>query len=152
VAVVGRKELLATEVFVSDTPRTGRTALIDDVVTVFENDGEFVPMRGDDGAVRLYGKAALACIAMRRRGTTLSGEEHSEVFTLYEHEHKVEVELLGGMRLEGALMDSSPSTRSRAVDHLNRAGRFVRLWAAEEHYLINKGQIVQVGELVWTPE
>ncbi len=74
------------------------------------------------------------------------------MFTLYEHEHKVEVELLGGMRLEGALMDSSPSNRSRAVDHLNRAGRFVRLWAAEEHYLINKGQIIQVGELVWTPE
>jgi hypothetical protein len=60
--------------------------------------------------------------------------------------------LPGARRLEGMLMDSSPAGRSRAVDHLNRAGRFVRLWAAEEHYLINKGQIVHVGELVWTPE
>ncbi len=121
-AVIGVRELLAAEVFVSDTPRSGRTALIDDVVALFENDSEFVPMRSPEGVVRLYGKSALACIAMRRRMTSVAAtnEEHSEVFTLYDREHKVEVELVGGLRLEGVLMDSSPSTRSRAVDHLNR--------------------------------
>nr|HEX4314588.1 hypothetical protein [Kofleriaceae bacterium] len=154
VAVVGNTKLLATEVFLPDTPRSGRTALIDDVVSLFEGDGDFVPMRCEDGVVKLFGKGSLACVAMLRRvdRPQPAEVESSEVFTLYEHEHKVEVELLGGMKLEGMLMDSSPSSRSRAVDHLNRAGRFVRLWGAEEHFLVNKGQIVQVGELVWTPE
>ena len=42
------------------------------------------------------------------------------------NQHRVEMELVSGMRLEGSLMDSSPSNRSRAVDHLNRAGRFAK--------------------------
>ena len=152
VAVVGKRELVNAEVFIIDTPRSGRTALIDDIVALFEADGTFIPMRCETG-VRIYGKDALACVAVRRRPETIPDdeEEHSEVFTLYDHQHRVEVELIGGMKLEGMLMDSSPSNRSRAVDHLNRVGRFVRLWAADEHYLINKGQIVQVGEMVWTP-
>ena len=151
VAVVGKKELVNAEVFIVDTPRSGRTAVIDDVVALFEADGTFIPMKCETG-VRIYGKDSLACVAVRRRPEMIPDqEEASEVFTLYDHQHRVEVELIGGMRLEGMLMDSSPSNRSRAVDHLNRVGRFVRLWAADEHYLINKGQIVQVGEMVWTP-
>jgi hypothetical protein len=30
---------------------------------------------------------------------------------------------------------------------LNGTGQFVRLWTADEHYLINKAQILQVTEL-----
>lgn len=155
-ALVGRPELLDAHVFIADVPRSGRTQLIDDVVALFESDGAFVPLRCDTG-VRLYGKDALACVAVRRRTpTTLpeveGGDEQSEVFTLFDHQHRVELELLSGMRLEGSLMDSSPSNRSRAVDHLNRAGRFVRLWSAEEHYLVHKAQILQVTEMTWTPE
>ena len=152
VVVVGKQELLATEVFIPDTPRAGRTALIDDVVALLEDASDFVPMREADGSVKLFSKQALACIAVQRNTGAGADDDPSGVFTLYEHQQKVEVELLGGRRLEGMLMDSSPSGRSRAVDHLNRAGRFVRLWSAEEHYLINKGQIVHVGELAWTPE
>lgn len=157
VALVGRPELLSAQVFVSDVSRTGRTQLIDDVVGVFEGEGAFVPMRCESG-VRLYGKDALACVAMRRRSQTVPPVERdeienetSEVFTLFDHQHRVEMELVSGMRLEGSLMDSSPSNRSRAVDHLNRAGRFVRLWSAEEHYLVHKAQILQVTEMTWTP-
>lgn len=153
VALVGRPDLLAAQVFVSDVPRSGRTQLIDDVVQLFEGEGMFVPMRCESG-VRLYGKDALACVALRRQqpeAATGDDPEHSEVFTLFDHQHRVEMELVSGMRLEGSLMDSSPSNRSRAVDHLNRVGRFVRLWSAEEHYLVHKAQIVQVTEMTWMP-
>lgn len=152
VALVGHTEHLKADVFVVDSPRSGRTELIDDVVALFEGDGEFVPMRGDTG-VRLIGKSGMTYVSVRRRAATVEpSDEPSEVLTLFDHQHRVEVELVGGHRLEGSLLDSSPSSRSRAVDHLNRAGRFVRLWGAEEHFLINKGHIVQVGELEWTPE
>ncbi len=144
--------------FVAAVSRSGRTQLIDDVVALFEGEGAFVPMRCESG-VRLYGKETLACVAVRRRQAatgaappTETDDETSEVFTLFDHQHRVEMELVSGMRLEGSLMDSSPSNRSRAVDHLNRAGRFVRLWSAEEHYLVHKAQILQVTEMTWTPE
>lgn len=154
-ALVGRSELLAAQVFVADVVRGGRTQLIDDVVGLFEGEGAFVPMRVDSG-VKLFGKDAIAYVAVRRRAPAVVGgpedEETSEVFTLFDHQHRVEMELVSGIRLEGSLMDSSPSNRSRAVDHLNRAGRFVRLWSAEEHYLVHKTQILQVTEMTWVPE
>ena len=153
VALVGRPELLSAHVFVADVTRSGRSHLIDDVVALFEGDGMFVPLRCESG-VSLYGKDALAYVAVHRRQQepALDSDEASEVFTLFDHQHRVEMELVSGVRLEGSLMDSSPSNRSRAVDHLNRAGRFVRLWSAEEHYLVHKAQILQVTEMTWTPE
>ena len=33
------------------------------------------------------------------------------------------------------------------IDHLNRAGRFVRLWTQEEQFLFNRSQIVWVSEV-----
>ena len=33
------------------------------------------------------------------------------------------------------------------IDHLNGAGTFIRLWAPDDHYLVNKLQIVAVTEL-----
>ena len=45
------------------------------------------------------------------------------------------------------LLDSSPADRPRVVDHLNRPGAFLRLWTSEEHYLVNKTQILHVVEL-----
>src|ERR1700712_2384626 len=98
VAVVGQTKLLAAEVFIVERPRSGRTALIDDVVALFEAEGEFVPMRSDEGVVRLYGKSAIACVAVRRRMEKVPDvDEPSEVFTLYDHQHKVEVELINGL-------------------------------------------------------
>ena len=49
--------------------------------------------------------------------------------------------------LIGTLLDSSPVDRTRVMDHLNRAGRFLRLWATNEHFLINTAQVVAVTEL-----
>jgi len=52
-----------------------------------------------------------------------------------------------GTKLIGTMLDSSPADRPRVIDHLNRSGRFVRLWTTEEHYLINTTQVVAVTEL-----
>jgi hypothetical protein len=147
-AVVGA-EPAAAELFIADVPRLGRSQLLDDVATMLEGDSGFLPIRVA-GTVRLLGKHAMVWIAVKRhqpRPMDAWVEEPSEVITLYDRQYHVEVVLTAGTRLMGQLLDSSPADRPRAIDHLNRVGRFVRLWTQDEHFLINKAHIVQVTEV-----
>lgn len=141
----------AAELFVADVPRKGHSELLDAIAELLDADASFIPVRSD-GNVRLLGKHAIAWIAVDRTAASDDGDDDfaeipSEVITLYERQHRVAVELVAGGLLEGSLFDSSPSDRPRVADHLNRVGRFMRLWTANEHYLVNKTQIVQVTEL-----
>jgi hypothetical protein len=150
-ALVGR-DVAPAELCVADEPRPGRSALIDAVAELLDSATSFVPVRAHT-RVRLLGKHAVAWIAVARRdpeakpSTEFQTEEPSEVFTLYDRQHRVEIELVAGTRLLGTLLDSSPSDRPRVVDYLNGAAGFVRLWTPEEHILINKTQIISVTEL-----
>jgi hypothetical protein len=78
-------------------------------------------------------------------------DESAEELTLFDHQHFVEVELAHGAKLIGTLLDSAPADHSRVIDHLNRAGPFLRLWTTDQHYLISTAQVVAVTELgeVW---
>ena len=136
------------EVFVADVPRKGHSELLDAIAALLDADAGFIPVRSG-GSVRLLGKHAIAWIAVDRNADDDGDFEEipSEVITLYERQHHVAVELVAGGSLEGSMFDSSPSDRPRVADHLNGASRFVRLWTANEHYLVNKTQIVQVTEL-----
>jgi hypothetical protein len=155
VAIVGQG-IAQAELFVADIPRHGRSQLLEDVATLLDsNKLGFIPVRSA-GVVRLFTKDALAWVAVRRRdpdekpSTDFATEEPSEVFTLYDRQHRVEVELAAPCepsRLTGLLLDSSPADRPRVADHLNRTIQFLRLWTHDEHFLINKRQIVAVTEL-----
>lgn len=141
----------AAELFVADVPRRGRGQLLDDLAALLEAEAGFFPVRWSH-RVRLLGKHAVAWIAIPRRGaderpSTDFSPEPSEELTLYDREHRVEIELLGGTKLIGTMLDSLPADRTRVIDHLNRAGRFLRLWTPDEHYLINATQVVAVTEL-----
>jgi len=147
-SVVGA-EPMAAEVFVADVPRLGRSQLLDDLAAMLEGEAGFLPVRHAT-TVRLLGKHAMVWIAVKRhqpRPMDTWVEEPSEVIQLYDREYHVEVALTGGTRLLGQLLDSSPADRPRAIDHLNRVGRFVRLWTQDEHFLINKSHIVHVTEV-----
>lgn len=148
-ALVGSAPIDA-ELFISDVRRRGRSHLLDDIATQLGGEATFIPMRWA-GHVRLLAKHAIAWIAIRRRDpdqlpSTDFDNEPSEL-TLYDREHRVEIALVHGASLVGTLLDSSPADRPRVVDHLNRAGRFVRLWTSDEHFLINATQVVAVTEL-----
>jgi hypothetical protein len=148
-ALVGSQPV-AAEMFVADVRRRGRTHLFDDLATQLGAEAAFMPVRWD-GQVRLLSKHAVVWIAVRRNDpdhdpSTDFGDEPSEL-TLYDREHRVEVALAGGAALLGAMLDSSPADRPRVMDHLNRAGRFIRLWTSDEHYLIHTTQVVAVTEL-----
>ena len=141
---------IAAEMFVAEVAGRPRGPLLDDLAAVLDAEANFIPVRWSN-RVRLLGKPAIAWIAVRR------GEpddpmkagvvEDAEELTLFDQEHRVEIELVHGTKLIGTLLDSAPVDRTRVIDHLNRAGRFVRLWTTDEHFLINTMQVVAVTEL-----
>lgn len=152
-AVVGG-EVAPAELHVADAPRAGRSDLLDDLGALLDDDEPFVPVR-IAGHIRLIGKHAINWVAVKRRDQTRPipvgveswPEEPSLVTTLYDRMHHVELALVSGTKIIGQLMDSLPADRPRTIDHLNRAGRFLRLWTQEEHFLVNKAQIVWVSEV-----
>jgi hypothetical protein len=152
-AVVGG-EAAPAELHVADVPRVGRSQLLDDLGALLDDEPAFVPVR-IAGHIRLIGKHAIGWIAVKRRdetrpipvGVEMWPDEPSEVTTLYDRMHHVELALVGGTKIIGQLLDSLPADRPRTIDHLNRAGRFVRLWTQEEQFLVNRSQIVWVSEV-----
>ena len=140
------------EMFVADVARRGRGHLLDDLWAQLCSETGFIPVRWSN-RVRLLGKLAVSWVAVRRAdpddvpSSDFSGPEPSEELVLYDREHRVEIELIHGTKLIGTLLDSSPIDRTRVIDHLNRAGRFVRMWTTNEHFLINTTQVVAVTEL-----
>jgi hypothetical protein len=149
-ALAGR-EPGGAELFVADVARRGRSHLFDDISALLDAGTGFVPMRVG-GRVRLLAKHAIAWIAVRLHGAGEAPpaelpEELADAFTLYDRQHRVEIELAGGPGVTGLLLDSAPANRPRVVDHLNRPGAFLRVWTPDEHVLVNKHQIVSVTEL-----
>jgi hypothetical protein len=130
---------------------TSRTAVLDGVADIVDNEAKFFPFKWL-GDVRLLGKHAIVWIAVHRQelDSTDALDPPSEVTTLYDRQHHVEVQLMSGSKLTGTLLDSSPANHPRVVDHINGSGQFMRLWTADEHFLINKAQILQVTELAWS--
>jgi hypothetical protein len=148
-AIVGH-DVTGAELFVADVTRRGRGELIDDLADALDDATSFVPVRVG-GVVRLFAKQAIAWVAIARRDpdfrpSTDFPEEPSEVIMLYDRKHRVELELAHGARIHGTLLDSSPADRPRVIDHLNRSGRFVRVWTQTDHMLINHHQIIAVAE------
>jgi hypothetical protein len=138
------------ELFVADVRRRGRGHLLDDIATQLGGESTFIPMRWDN-QVRLLAKHSITWIAIRRRDPdempSRDFDNEPSELTLYDREHRVEIELAHGGKLIGTILDSSPADRPRVMDHLNRTGRFVRLWTSDEHFLINATQVVTVIEL-----
>ncbi len=151
-AIVGASPS-AVEMSVPDLPRRGRGQLLDDLSAQLDGETRFVPVR-TTSRVRLVAKHAIAWISIDRRDPEEPPAEPAEIpeeLTLFDHQHFVEVELAHGAKLIGTLLDSAPADHSRVGDHLNRSGRWLRLWTTDQHYLINVQQVIAVTELgeVW---
>jgi hypothetical protein len=152
-AMVGSVDhVIEAELFVSDVTRQTRGKLLDDIGEMLDEPTGWLPVRRGAENVLLVGKHAIAWIALTRRDPEraahdFSSEEPSEVTMLYDQQFPVEVELASGNRVRGTLLDNSPADRSRVIDHLNAARRFVRLWTHDEQYFISTAHITAVMPL-----
>jgi hypothetical protein len=137
--------IVDAEFFLTGSHRGGRGQLLEALAEMLDEDFAFVPVREPTG-VRLLAKRSIAwaCASRRADDGEEIGESPADVVTLYDRQHRVEIELVGGQRFSGSLFDSSPHDRPRVIDHLNRARRFVRLWTANDQTLISTEQIVAV--------
>ena len=146
----------AAEMFVADVPGRGHGQLLDDLAAQLGAAAGFVPVRWAH-QVRLLGKHTISWVAVHRSDhddapvADAAGEPPEEL-TLYDRQHLVEVELMHTGKLVGTLLDSFPADRPRVIDHLNRAGPFLRLWTSTEHYLINTSQVITVTEVAESTE
>jgi hypothetical protein len=158
VATVGsRSAATAADVFIADLPHQGRTAVALAVAALLDGDAAFVPARDPSGAIIIIGKSALAgvAVALHEPGRLenpdprdeFDWDEPSEVRTLYDQRHDLEIELDRGPTLVGQLLYSSAAERPRVVDHLNQIGGFFQLWTRTTLYVIGKRHVVRIREL-----
>jgi hypothetical protein len=124
------------EIYLAEHVANGFRA--EDVSDLFDGPTPFLPARdvGENEVVVLR-KEAVVWVAWA------AGPDADELF---DERRDVRIELRGGSGLDGELLYSPPEGHQRVVDHLNRAGRFVRLWAADRLYLVNAAFIVRVVE------
>jgi hypothetical protein len=121
-----------------------KTEPVDALSAMLESATQFVPFRTGEQHVRLVAKSAIVFVAVA--GELEPGDPDADL-VLYDRQHRVEVLLVQGTRFEGLLLDSSPGSHPRAIDHLNSASQFIRLWTVKECVLIAKSQIATVTEL-----
>ena len=142
---------LRVQLFVPEKARAGRTQLALDLADVLDAEPLFVPAREPGGHVVLYAKAAITWVAVSLVEPAGEGpaadEEPSEVTTLFEQQHDVEVVIDRGSTLVGHVLYTSPVDRQRVIDHLNQPGRFLRLWTSDHLYVIGKRHVVRVREI-----
>lgn len=138
------------ELYLADVARRSHTALADDLANLLEAEPPFLPVRSGTG-VALIGKRAIQWVALANPDDEVDaggdGAEPSEGLTLFDSRHDVEVTLIDGATLTGAILHSSPADKPRVIDYLNRPGRFVRLWTPRAQYLINKRHVARVREV-----
>ena len=117
-----------------------------DVLDLLENANAFLPVRAAGSPDQeIFNKDALLWI-----GVPLAhfGSEEDSPEELFEFRRPVRVELLGTAALDGDLLYSAREESTRVVDYLNETGRFLRLWAKDRLYLINKTFVLRIVETI----
>lgn len=137
------KDVVPAELWLADGPSRRVELFVAaglGLAEMLEHEAPFFPVReaGGPPAGAIVNKAALAWIAV----AAADGDDGE----LFSQRRMVRVELTGGGALEGELLYSPAEGRTRVVDQLNEAGRFVRLWSAERVWFVNKLMIARVVE------
>jgi hypothetical protein len=116
------------------------------VLDLLEHAQAFLPARDPaTGNWELFNKDVLLWIGVPL--APFGSQAGSREDELFEFRRPVRVELIGGEPLAGEFLYSAPEQSTRLVDYLNEPGRFLRLWAKETLYLINRAVVLRVAEI-----
>jgi len=136
-ALVGRAAV-EVELFVAE--HHAHDLRPEDVIDLLEASPAFLPARAAGGGF-VVNKDTVTWVALRDTDNGGRGED------LYDQRQEVGVELTSGGTLRGELLFSAPDGHTRVSDHLNGPGRFLRLWAPDRVYLVNKAYVLRVVEI-----
>jgi hypothetical protein len=116
------------------------------VLDLLEHVQAFLPARDvTTGKGEIFNKDALLWIGVPLApfgSQAAAGEDE-----LFEFRRPVRVDLIGGEPLAGEVLYSAPEQSTRLIDYVNEPGRFLRLWAKETLYLINKAFVLRVVQI-----
>jgi len=113
------------------------------VLDLLEHVQAFLPARDPaTGRWEIFNKESLLWIGVPLSPFGVESEAGDD--ELFEFRRPVRVDLVGADPLEGELLYSAPEESTRLVDYLNEKGRFLRLWARDRLYLINKAFVLRV--------
>jgi transcriptional regulator with GAF, ATPase, and Fis domain len=110
----------------------------EDVALFFEEEGAFVPIE-EHGRVRVYARAAIACVSTRHTGT--ASEEDLLVTT-----RNVTVRMRHGSTFHGELRYDAAVPQARVVDFLNTPARSFTLYSEDMVHRIAKTHVESVEE------
>lgn len=119
------------------------------VLEILEGERMFLSAREvETRSFNLLNKAAIVWVGLPRPEAApaeegLGGEE----LELYDTQRKVQIELENRGFVEGSLLYSAPSARSRLSDFINGPERFLCLWRRGDVLLIHKRFILRLQEL-----
>ena len=120
------------------------------VLDLLEHVQAFLPARDvATGTGEIFNKDALLWIGVPLApfgSQAAVGEDE-----LFEFRRPVRVDLIGGEPLTGEVLYSAPEQSTRLIDYVNEPGRFLRLWAKETLYLINKTFVLRVVQIAASP-
>jgi len=94
----------------------------------------------EEGSGCLVSKQRIVCVELVR-------DEHEVELTGDESRVAVRIELAAGPTLEGEMPYAMPPDKSRLIDYLNAASRFIHLLAGERLMLVNRDFLTTVNRL-----
>jgi hypothetical protein len=120
------------------------------VLDLLEHVQAFLPARdAATGKLEIFNKDAVLWIGVPLAPFGSQGGTGED--ELFEFRRPVRVDLIGAEPLAGELLYSAPEQSTRLMDYLNEPGRFLRLWARETLYLINRTFVLRVVEIAESP-
>lgn len=122
-----------------------------EVLDLLEEDAPFFPAHDEaSGGWVLIRRDSVVWVAIP--GTDLAaaagaGEADEDPDALFDHRHRVRLDLVGGRTLEGQLVYAAAPEKARAIDHMNGPSRFVRVFADDRVYLVAKSAVLRLWDL-----